>query len=123
MLVSLPNMVSPQRMHACPHRHGTQGNKARATVCPELSAAHQAVMRQRARVGAVPSSRALCASVNRRGHTVVSYLDYMVLYGGFSTSSKVFSECRMMDLRMCRAALLSGPPVAAVRAGVAKGGC
>ena len=28
------------------------------------------------------------------------YADYMILYGGFSTSSEVFSDCRIFDLRM-----------------------
>eukprot|EP00667_Euglena_gracilis_P005611 EG_transcript_5656 len=34
----------------------------------------------------------------RRGHTLALYADYLVLYGGFSTSSQVFSDCRILDL-------------------------
>mmetsp|Transcript_38959 Transcript_38959/g.69728 ORF Transcript_38959/g.69728 Transcript_38959/m.69728 type:complete len:820 (-) Transcript_38959:2117-4576(-) len=35
----------------------------------------------------------------RRGHTLVSFAEFLILYGGFSTNSQVFSDCRIFDLR------------------------
>lgn len=42
----------------------------------------------------------LAFTPHRRGHTLVSFAEFLILYGGFSTNSQVFSDCRIFDLRM-----------------------